>query len=81
MGDDLWQTRMRWYGYSGCAKLHGRRVPLVAPPLIPGITVVCIDYVPEIGMRMVQPLGEPLRDMRDDEVLVVDALLRELCGP
>lgn len=29
---------------------------------------------------MVQPLGEPLRDMRDGEILAADAVLVQMCG-
>jgi hypothetical protein len=36
VGDDLYASRLRWYGYHGCAKLHGRSVPLHEPPQLLG---------------------------------------------
>ena len=78
MGDDLYGTRLRWYGYHGCAKLHGRAVALLSPPVISGSVVVSVDYVPEIGMRVIQIAGSPPRDMTHDEVHASDQLLLDL---
>jgi len=76
VGDDLYATRLRWYGYSGCAKLHGYHVALTEPPAICGSIVVALDYIPEVGVRQIQRLGEPMSDMTADEVASADALLR-----
>ena len=80
---DAWHfTRLRFEGWAGVAKLHGVRVPLTRMPELPGLVVayVAIDYIPEVGMRRIMPLGGPWRDMRDDEVAAADALLRDLVG-
>ena len=80
MGDDLWQTRLRWYSYNGCAKLHGKRVSIDTAPVICGDVVVSIDYIPEVGLRQIQLRGEGPRDMRPDEIAAADEMLRTVCG-
>ena len=80
MGDDLYASRLRWYGYHGCAKLHGRSVPLHEPPSLLGEAVVAIDYVPEVGVRQIMRRGEGWRDMIQAEVTAADALLRVFTG-
>jgi len=80
VGDDLWTTRLRFYGYSGCAKLHGRHVALTAPPIICGEPVTSIDYIPEVNLKQIQHRGEGPRDMRADEVAAADEMLRAVCG-
>jgi len=82
VSDAYYATRLRFEGWSGCAKLHGRRVPLRTMPALPGVDLmfVAIDYIPEVAMKRIQPLGGPWRDMEDHEVAAADALLRELAG-
>ena len=75
---DAWHaTRLRWEGHSGVAKLHGHVVKLAAMPTLPGIgeKFVAIDYVPEIHLCRIMPLGEPWRDMNDAEIRAADQFL------
>lgn len=82
MSHALYATRLYWAGTrGGIAKLHGRSVELHAAPHIGGARVVGVDYVPEIGLRQIQPLAGPWRDMTDDEVRDADAMLRALASP
>ena len=72
----LYATRLCWYGNHGAAKLHGVLVALTQPPTICGARVEGIDYVPEIGMRRIQPRNDGWRDMTTTEVASADELLR-----
>lgn len=72
----LYSTRLCWYGHHGAAKLHGVLVALTQPPKICGARVEGIDYVPEIGMRRIQPRNDGWRDMTTTEVASADELLR-----
>ncbi|MBP6777291.1 MAG: hypothetical protein KA151_08560 [Piscinibacter sp.] len=77
MSHDLYSTRLYWAGTrGGIAKLHGLRVELRAAPRFGGAAVVAVDYIPEVGLRQIQPLASPWRDMTDDEVREADAALR-----
>lgn len=79
MSHALYSTRLYWAATrGGIAKLHGVLVQLLAAPDLPGLRVVAIDYVPEIGMRTVMPYAHPWRDMTDDEARAADALLVSL---
>ena len=79
MGDGIHFTRLRWSGHGGIAKLHGRTVVLVVPPVILGQPVHAIDYVPADGFKDIQPTClVPRRDMTPAEVRDADALLRLL---
>lgn len=81
MSDALHQTRLRWHGRSGAAKLHGVCVRLEYPPVLAGIVVHAIDYVPEYGIREIQRRAcDHVEDMTPAEVAAADALLRKLCG-
>jgi hypothetical protein len=62
----------------GIAKLHGHLVQLTEAPAIPGLRLVAIDYVPEIGLRQVMPHGHAWRDMTDAEAAHADRLLQTL---
>ena len=82
MSHALYTTRLYWAGTrGGVAKLHGRRVELHAPPHFAGAPVVGVDYVPEIGLRQIQLVAEPWRDMTADEVREADATLRAVVAP
>lgn len=81
MSSALYSTRLWWYGHGGGAKLHGRDKRLTEPPVIGGRSVICIDYVPEIGLQTIQYPLQPPRDMTRDEVICADALLRALHPP
>ena len=81
MSHDLYATRLYWSGRRGVAKLHGRCVDLHAPPHIAGQPVVAVDYIPEIGLRQIQPVAERPRDMDDAEVRQADAVLRAIVTP
>lgn len=82
MGHALYATRLYWAGTrGGIAKLHGRCVEIHAPPHIGGAPVVGIDYIPEIAMHQVQPVGERWRDMTADEVREADSVLQSICRP
>jgi hypothetical protein len=75
----LYSTRLLWQGTrGGVAKLHGQMVQLTTAPQIPGLRIVAIDYIPEIGLRQVMPCGHAWRDMTDTEAAHADALLRAL---
>lgn len=76
MSHALYSTCLCWGGRGGVAKLHGRLVPLFAPPHFGGVPVVAVDYVPEVGMRQIQLAGDRARDMSADEVREADATLR-----
>ena len=82
MSDDLYASRLRFSGWSGCAKLHGRSVSLSRCPQLPGIesVFVAVDYIPEVGMVRIQPLASAWRDMWPEEIAAADALLRDLVG-
>lgn len=79
MSDALYATRLRWCGGRGVAKLHGRSVVLVAPPVLCGVAVHAIDYTPEIRCLEIQRAPcEPRDDMTAAEVIEADALLLAL---
>lgn len=80
MSDLLYMTRLRWSGYSGIAKLHGRTVMLRLPPDLGTGELVGVDYVPEIHLCEVQPLGHGRRDMTADEIRAADRVLAQMCG-
>lgn len=74
MSHALYSTRLYWAGTrGGVAKLHGRRVELHAAPHFGGAPVVGVDYIPEVGMRQIQPVAsawrEPQSVVLDDEGL------------
>ena len=82
MSHALYATRLYWVGpRGGIAKLHGRCVPLHAPPHIGGRAVVGVDYIPEIALRQIQPYAAGWRDMTDAEVAEADAVLRAVVTP
>ena len=77
MSDALYSTRLRWSGGRGAAMLHGRIVPLTAPPVLGGVAVHAVDYTPEIGCVEIQRRAcDPRSDMTAAEVAEADALLR-----
>lgn len=52
MSLDLYSTALVWHAQrGGSAKLWSRRVPLIDAPLILGMRLVMIEYLPEIGQR------------------------------
>lgn len=80
---DVWHTtRLHFEGYAGVAKLHGHSVRLTAMPVLPGLPerYVAIDYIPEIGMVRIMPLGKAWRDMEPPEIKAADQALRDLAG-
>lgn len=82
MSHALYATRLYWAaGRGGIAKLHGRCVELHAPPHLGGAPVVSVDYVPEIGLRQIQPVCGAWRDMSDAEVAEADDVLHRLTNP
>jgi hypothetical protein len=78
VSSSLYATRLCWYGRHGVGKLRGVLVALPLPPVICGARVDGIDYVPEVGMRRIQPQHDGWRDMTDAEVASADELLREI---
>lgn len=79
MSDALYPTRLRWSNGRGAAMLHGRIVPMTAPPVLGGQAVHAIDYTPEIGCVEIQRRAcDPRGDMTAAEVAEADALLRRL---
>lgn len=82
MSHALYATRLYWAGSrGGIAKLHGRSVALQAAPRFGGAPVVGVDYVPEIGLRQIQPVCGAWRDMTEDEVREADETLRAVVAP
>ena len=79
MSDALYSTRLRWSAGRGAAMLHGRIVPLTAPPVLGGQAVHSIDYTPEVHcMEIRRRACDPVGDMTAAEVAEADALLRVL---
>lgn len=79
MSDALYSTRLRWSGGRGAAMLHGRIVPLTAPPVLGGQAVHSIDYTPEVHcMEIRRRACDPVGDMTAAEVAEADAMLRRL---
>ena len=79
MSLDLYSTALVWHAQrGGSAKLWGRRVPLIDAPLIFGLRLVMVEYLPEIGQRELQEATGPRRGMTADEVEAADAFLRAL---
>lgn len=77
MSHALYATRLYWAGSrGGVAKLHGRTAALHAAPHFGGQPVVGVDYIPDIALHQIQPVGERWRDMTDDEVREADGMLR-----
>lgn len=74
---DLLPTRLWWEGGRGVARLHGREVVLTAPPQVPGLDVVAIDWAPGEA-SIVMPRNEGWRDLHPHEVAAVRALLEHL---
>lgn len=81
MSSALYCTRLWWHGHGGAAKLHGCEVRLLEPPVLAGLRLSGVDYVPEIRLQQIQPLASGWRDMLPHEVAAADALLRVLCTP
>ena len=81
MTDALYSTRLRWAIGRGVAKLHGRTVPLQAPPVLAGVAVHAVDYTPEVHCIEIQRRPcDPHGEMTPDEVRDADALLQALAG-
>lgn len=77
MSEDLYPTMLRWAGYSGAAKLAGRRIDLTHAPQLSEGTVWFIDYRPEIAVRQIQMrCTERPRDMEPHEVDDAERFLR-----
>ena len=79
MSSALYSTRLWWHGRKGGAKLWGVEVMLDKPPSILGMQIDGLDYVPEIALAQVQPMGDRWRDMSKHEMSACDRILRELC--
>ena len=78
MSHALYSTRLWWAGGRGIAKLRGRLVELSAPPVLPGASVLMIDYAPEVRCVEILRYGEARREMTADEIRSADLLLAEL---
>lgn len=78
MSHALYSTRLWWAGGKGIAKLHGRVVEMLAPPVLPGPSVLMIDYAPEVHCVEILRYGEARREMTRDEIRSADLLLAEL---
>ena len=77
MSLDLYSTALVWHAQrGGSAKLWSRRVPLIDAPLIFGLRLVMIEYLPEIGQRELQDATGPRRGMTTAEIGAADAFLR-----
>lgn len=78
MSHALYSTRLWWAGGRGIAKLHGRLVELSAAPVLPGPSVLMIDYAPEVHCVEILRYGEQRREMTSEEIRSADLLLAEL---
>ena len=78
MSHALYSTRLFWSGCSGIAKLRGRMVQLSAAPVLPGSSILMIDYSPEVHCVEILRYGEARREMTRDEIRSADLLLAEL---
>ena len=76
MSHDLYTTRLYWCGMRGVAKLHGVSIRLTRPPVLGGVVVDAIDYVPEVRMATVMFPFSGWREMTRTEVKEADAYLR-----
>lgn len=64
----LYSSRLYWEGYHGVAKHDGVLVELKrCPQFLVGLRLICIDYAPEVHVRMVQEFNTPHRDMTPEE--------------
>lgn len=81
MSDALYSTRLRWANGRGAAMLHGRIVPLTAPPVLAGVAVHQVDYTPEVHCHEIRRRAcDPVDEMTTHEINDADALLRRLLG-
>ena len=55
MSDALYLTRLRWDGRGGVAKRAGQVVVLTSPPDLGAGPVHMVDYIPCIGLQLIQP--------------------------
>lgn len=79
MSDALYSTRLRWSHGRGVARLHGRSVELIEPPVLGGVAVHQVDYTPEVGCLEVQRRPcDPRAEMTAGEIVDADVLLRRL---
>jgi hypothetical protein len=78
----LYSTGLWWTpGRGGLAKLHGREVRISEPPVIGGVAVHAICYVPEVhDLEIHRVPHEPRGDMTPAEVAEADQLLARLCA-
>lgn len=77
MSLDLYSTALIWHTRrGGSAKLWGRTVPLVDAPPLPGLRLVMVEYLPEIGQHELQEVSARRREMTPAEVEAIDAFLR-----
>lgn len=61
------------------AMLHGRIVPLTAPPVLCGQAVHAMDYTPEVHCLEIRRRAcDPVDEMTPDEIAEAGALLRRL---
>ena len=87
MSLELYSTGLYWSRHREhcAARLHGgaivARTAADALAIQWPIDVEHVYYVPETGVRQIQRLGEPQRDMTAEEVKWCDAVLRHLCEP
>lgn len=75
MSHALYMTRLYWAGGRGIAKLHGVQMQLSAAPVLPGPSILMIDYTPEVRCCEILRYGEAKRDMTPDEIRSADLLL------
>ena len=81
MSDRLYHTRLRYSSGrgTGAAMLHGRIVPLTAPPVIGGCAVAHIDYTPEVRCYEIRRhASDAMAEMTPAEIAEADALLQRL---
>lgn len=74
---DLLPTRLYWAGLRGVARMNGHEVRLTAPPVLPGVELLGIDYVPG-ELAIVLPAREGWREMTPAEVAAAREALEHI---
>lgn len=68
-----------WDGHQGMATVHLAHVPLLKAPRINGTSVLQIDYMPLVGVRLIlDDVEEGWRRLTDEECADIDHRLTRM---